>query len=195
MAVVLAVLSGLVIVLNIPPLIWHAKHSNFAPAFLISCILLDNIFNFTNAIIWHNDDFDSWFSGTGLCDIHVKIIMGNSTALPAATLCILKKLADVMDTSKINLAPTKAQRRRAIAFDVAICIGIPMITMVLHFIVQAQRYFLVSISGCMPSAANTWATAFGIILPPLVLVLVDAYFASKSTRNPFYHPELISSQC
>ncbi|TKX20095.1 pheromone A receptor-like protein [Elsinoe australis] len=177
LAIVLGVLAGLVVLLTIPPLIWHSRHRNFAPSFLIACILVNNVFNLVNAAIWHNDKFNTWFSGVGWCDLHTKIIIANSTALPAATLCILKKLADVMNTKKINLAPSEAQQRRRAIFEGAMCGGIPALTMFLHFIVQSTRYSIVGISGCTPSIANTWISVFFIILPPAILALVNVYFA------------------
>ncbi|PNS15377.1 Pheromone a factor receptor [Sphaceloma murrayae] len=176
-AVGLGTVAGMAILLSIPSLVWHSKHRNFAPAYLIACILIMNIFNFVNPIIWPNDRFDEWFNGVGLCDIHSKIIVANSTSLPAATLCILKKLADVMETNKINLAPSKAQRTRRAAIEGFLCIGIPVLTMILHFIVQASRYAIIGVSGCIPVLSNTWLSVVFIIMPPTLLALVNVYFA------------------
>ncbi|KAF4548940.1 Pheromone A receptor-like protein [Elsinoe fawcettii] len=177
LAILLAVLSGIAILLTIPPLIWHSKHHNFAPSFLISCILLTNIFNLTNATIWHNDHLSTWFSGAGLCDIHVKLTMGLSTALPCATLCILKKLANVMDTDNLTLSPSRSQRRRAALVEGLLCLLTPCATMIAHYLVQPTRYAIGGIEGCLPSLYDTWASVFLIILPPAVLALVNVYFA------------------
>ncbi|GAM86697.1 hypothetical protein ANO11243_047160 [Dothideomycetidae sp. 11243] len=177
LAVVQAVLAAVVVCLDIPPLIWHAKQRNFAPVVLILYILLLNFANFVNAIVWPNDDLSRWFSGVGLCDIEARLAVAGSTALPAATLCILRKLANVMDTKHMIVSPTRAQKRRALLIEILLCIGIPVLSMALHFIVQPLRYIVYGISGCTPAMSSTWLSIAFIVLPPLLLTLVDVYYA------------------
>ncbi|KAF2157984.1 STE3-domain-containing protein [Myriangium duriaei CBS 260.36] len=178
LAIAQAVLAGIVVCLDVPPLVWHIKHRNFAPVVLIIYILLLNFENFVNAIIWSTDDISHWFPGVGLCDVEAKFIVASSTAVPAATLCILRKLANVMDTKNITISQTKAQKRRAFIIEILLCIGIPILSMIFHFIVQAVRYYIVGISGCTPALSQTWLAIITIVIPPLVITLGDVYYAS-----------------
>lgn len=179
-AIGLGFVSALVIFLDLPPLVWHSQNRNIAAACLISWIIINNFFTFLNAVIWPNDHFEDWFSGTGLCDIEVKIIVAKSTALPACIYCIMKSLADVMATRRINLAPTNAQRKRAMAVTLAFALGIPLVTMFLHYVIQPNRYVLVGISGCQPTYFQSPLTVLLLDVPALILTLVDAYLACES---------------
>lgn len=100
-AVVLPFLAGIVVLLDVPPLIWHIRNRNVAAASLVFWILLLNSFTLSNAIIWPRDDIKSWWGGQGLCDVEVKIFVGGTIALPAALACLMRSLANVLDTKII----------------------------------------------------------------------------------------------
>lgn len=185
-AVFQAILGFLVLALDIPPLIWHFKHRNFAPVVLISFMSLMNLQNVINALIWHDNDFETWFSGVGLCDVEVKLTVASATALPAATLCILKKLANVMDTRNVIVSPTQAQQRRALMLEAGLCIGIPVLSIISHFICQPVRYAILEVAGCTPAGSETWPTIFLLLLPPILLTTAAVYYAGKIHPRP--HP-------
>jgi pheromone a factor receptor len=183
-AIALGFLAALVSILSIPPLVWHIRNRNIAPACLVSWLLVNNFINFLNAIIWSNDDMAHWFHGVGLCDIEVKIQVARAMALPGATLCILKSLANVMDTNKVNLNPTRAQRQRALAFDLVLCTGLPIIFMFLHYVFQPSRYQILSVSGCAATYFSGFICILFMDVPPLILVCVDAYYAGEHFTCP-----------
>jgi len=89
--VALGLLSFFTIILDLPPLLWHARNRNIAAALLISWIVVINLLSLLNVFIWPNDNTSppSFHDGQGLCDIEVKLLVGRTTALPAATFCIL----------------------------------------------------------------------------------------------------------
>ena len=87
-AIALSVLAAIVCILDAPALIWHARNRNIAAASLMSWIVITNLISLVNAIIWPNDELQTWFSGVGFCDIQIKIAVGRSTALPGATFCL-----------------------------------------------------------------------------------------------------------
>ena len=186
-AIALAVLSTLAILLDLPPLVWHCKNRNVAAGCLISWLVINNLLNLINACIWPNDDTRHLYSGEGLCDIEVKLIVARSTALPGATFCILKSLADVMDTSKVNLAPSKARRVRALVLDLFFGLGVPALTMFLHYVVQPSRYYLTGVSGCVPSFYPSPLTVLLLDVPPVILTIADVYLCSKSPSLPPNH--------
>lgn len=183
-AVALAMLSAIVCLLDLPPLIWHLRNRNAAAVCLVFWILINNFFSLVNAIIWPNDNMSTWFDGVGLCDVEAKIIIGRSFGIASATLCILRSLANVMDQNKITIAPSRAQRMRATAFDLIICIGIPLLAMVFHYIVQPNRYAIAGISGCVPTDIQGPVTIVLLDFPPLILAVVDLYYAGPSL-HPF----------
>lgn len=174
--VALATLSFVVIILLIGPLVWHCKSRNVPAASLISWILISNLVNFLNVLIWPNDDFEGRWDGSGLCDIEVKLAVGRSTALPGATLCILKGLADVMDCNKVNLAPSRAQRVRKRVIELAWCIGVPILSMLLHLVVQPNRYIIYGVTGCAPSYDQSWPTIVLMHVVPILITLGAAFY-------------------
>lgn len=178
-AVILGLLAATVMLLGLPPLFWHLRNHNAAAGSLVAWIVINNLMTVINIIIWHNDDVQHWYNGVGLCDIEVKIMVARSMALPAATMCILKSLANVMDTSRINLAPSKAQRRRAMILDLTACLGLPLLTMLLHYVVQPTRYAIGGVSGCLATFYESWVTVVLLDVPPLILAVVNVYLAGK----------------
>jgi len=188
-AVLLAILSFIAVLLNLPPLFWHFKNRNIAAALLVGWLVVNNFFFFLNAIIWPNDNTtaDTFYQGVGLCDVEVRVMIGRSTALPATTFCILKSLADVMDTSKIAMTKSKAQRARAMALDLGMGLGLPALIMILYYIVQPCRFVLLGISGCQPGFFPHPLSIVILALPPVLLTLADVYLSGSSllpTRNP-----------
>lgn len=150
-----------------------------AAIFLLSWLEILNFTSFVNALIWPNDQTSGWFNGAGLCDIEAKILVAQSTGLVSSTLCILRGLARVMNTEKMVVAPTKAQRRRALAVDLAFCLGIPLVTMLFHYVVQPNRYAIAGISGCRATQVNSWLSILLLTVPALVLALCDLYYAGQ----------------
>lgn len=62
--------------------------------------------------------------------VATKVIIGASSALPAATTCICKHLELVASGRVVRL--TNDDRRRKMMFDLVMCFGIPMILMALR---------------------------------------------------------------
>ncbi|KAH9827295.1 Pheromone A receptor [Teratosphaeria destructans] len=177
-AIALAALSALVLVLMIPPLAWHCRNRNFgATALCLWAMVVMLLQCFVNAIIWPNDDIASWYDGAGLCDVEVKLQVASATGLPSSLACVLRGLANAMDTKRVSLGKTTAQKRKDFAFDFSLCILFPALQMVFHYIVQGRRYYLLGIAGCEASFDNSWPTVVLLIAPPLLFTLLDAYYA------------------
>ncbi|OTA25597.1 hypothetical protein BTJ68_11274 [Hortaea werneckii EXF-2000] len=176
-AIVFAFFSLLVTFLIIPPLVQHWRNRNIGATLCVFYAMIMNLMAFINAVLWPNDDLEHWYNGSGLCDVEVKLQIAWSVAAPATLICVLRALANAMDTERLSLSKTRAQRWRGYAIDLTLCVGIPLLSMIFYFIVQSKRYFLYGISGCVPTATQSYLTVGLIYIPPLLLVLVDAYFA------------------
>ncbi|KAK2766164.1 a-factor receptor [Arachnomyces sp. PD_36] len=174
--ITLCVLSALSLLVCCPPLAWHIKNRNFPASCLIIWVIIDNIFNFINPLIWPTDYITSWWSGVGLCDVETKLMMGSYVGIVGALACIFRSLAAALDTDSAVLIPSKAERRRKFMIELALCIGFPIYMMVTHYIIQPHRYMIYAINGCSPSYDQSWpSTALHFIWPP-VLCLVDVYY-------------------
>ncbi|KAF3480741.1 a-pheromone receptor PreA [Arthroderma uncinatum] len=160
-------------------------------------ILSQNLFNFINPLIWPDDDVSSWWMGYGYCDIQSKLITGAGVGIAGPLVCIFRSLAKVLDTERTTLIPSKGDRRWNMAFEVIYCIVIPVVIMVLHFIIQENRFYIYSIVGCMPSYHSSWVSfVVGYIWPPIILIVACFYCALVLYRLFKYKREfsqLISS--
>ncbi|KKZ68275.1 hypothetical protein EMCG_06031 [[Emmonsia] crescens] len=175
-AVVLPITAFLSVLVCIPPLVWHSRTGNFPASCLIAWFIIFNFFNFINPLIWPTDDVSTWWDGAGLCDIETKFMAPLGTGIAGALACIFRSLADVMDTDRAILIPSKGQRRRTLAFEVVFCVVIPGLMMALHCVVQHRRYYLWAIVGCMPAFHPSWpATALIFSWPLAVLFLAAIY--------------------
>nr|POE56548.1 pheromone a factor receptor [Quercus suber] len=179
-AIALAISSLLVTLLIIPPMCWHFRNRNLGATVLVAWIIYLNFQSFVNALIWSHDDISSWFHGVGLCDIEVKLEVASQVAAPAALCCVLRALAKVLDTDRITTMQSKAQIRKDTAIDITICVVPAVLQMAFHFIVQPERFYILGISGCVPAVSPTWVTVLLIYIPPVIWVLIDAYFSSKA---------------
>lgn len=175
-AIAAPIMSFLALLLCIPPLIWHSSNRNLAASFLTAFVIMSDLFNIINAMIWPTDDVNSWWNGSGLCDIEVKLNIGIQVGMPGALVCIFRNLALVMDTENTVLVPSKAQRLRAVVIEIFFCVGIPVLAMVAHFIVQPNRYFILAIAGCTVSYDDSWlAILLSITWPPIICLIAAVY--------------------
>ncbi|KAJ9192255.1 hypothetical protein DTO166G4_6291 [Paecilomyces variotii] len=175
-AIIIPLLSLLSIILSITPLMWHLRNSNFPAVCLVGWFLVNNVFNIVNAFIWPTDDVDSWWSGVGLCDVEVKLMVASYVGLPGALLCIFRHLAEVLDTERTVLVPSRSQRRKKLAIEISFCLVIPILAMITHFFVQKTRYMLYTISGCVNNFDESWVTLVLSYLWPTVICMIAAYY-------------------
>ncbi|KAG9597881.1 STE3-domain-containing protein, partial [Aureobasidium melanogenum] len=175
--VLLAALAPLFLILNFPPLIWHLRNRNTAAVFMVFWIMLMNFLSIINVIIWPYIDMRDMYDGQGLCDVEVKLLGGRITGLNAAVLCLLRALAAVLNTDKTLLGPSKAQKRRNTAIELAWCVGLPLLTMVLQYIVQLNRFGLFGVSGCQLMSYSSRTSFVLIWLAPIITNAVAVYYA------------------
>ncbi|EEP79384.1 predicted protein [Uncinocarpus reesii 1704] len=174
--VALSAIAFLSVIVCIPPLVWHGRNKNFPAICLTVWLIIQNIYNFINPLIWPTDDIGSWWEGHVYCDIQAKIIVGSGVGIAGPLACIFRSLAKVMNTDSATLMPSKGEKRRTLAFDITFCLLIPAMVMALHYIVQENRYFIFAIVGCMPSYYSSWPTiVVGYMWAPLVLTVAAVY--------------------
>lgn len=176
MAVVLPILSVFSIVIGIVPLVLHTKNRNYPMAVLISWFCLQNLFNIINAIIWPNDDMDSWWNGAGLCDVEVKLMSASHVGIPATLVPVFRNLALVLDTERAAMVPSKKQRWRNRFMNILFCAVVPFIAMLTSLIYQRRRYFLIGIVGCVNSYDRSFMSLILAYMWPLIISLISGWY-------------------
>lgn len=183
-AIGLVILAAIAILLDIPCIIWHGKSRNTAACCLVGWIIILNLFNFINPIIWPNDDFPNQWQGQGLCDIEAKLQVGSYLGLTGALAAIMRDLCHVMNTKRIELVPSHKRQVMNRIITGTLCFGFPILIMGLHYIVQSVRYYVFDIDGCAAAIDSSWLAVVLVEMWPLILAVVDAGLASKHKHTP-----------
>ncbi|KAJ7807360.1 STE3-domain-containing protein [Mycena olivaceomarginata] len=133
---------------------------------------------------WH---FQAWNSGTcwyifWAALSSIRITMGASVALPAASLCINRRLYQIATVRTVVI--TRADKRRAVLIDSLICGLFPSVYVALQYIVQGHRFNIMEDLGCLPDIYNTIPSYFISMMWPLVIGLVSAVYCAPRCLRP-----------
>ena len=180
-AVVLPVLALLAIIFTIPPMIWHLTNRNVAACSLLFWLTLADFFLFINALIWPTDDTAHWWNGAGLCDIEVKLTWAFSVGASCSLACIMRGLARVMDVDRAAVRSTRAQRKRQAVIDLLWCFSCPLFVMAVDYIVQPNRYYILTIAGCTPAIDESWLSVVLILIWAPFFCVVASYYCGMYT--------------
>lgn len=178
-SIVFPTLSLIAILLDVPPLIWHIRNRNVAACNLISWTVFANLCNLVNALIWPTDNISTWFPGFILCDIEAKLLLAATFGISGSLVTIMRSLAKVLDTENTVMASTKKQRYKELTITLLLCFGGPLYVMLIHYVVQPTRYYILAIAGCTTSIDNSWPAIVLVIIWPIVLCLMATYDGRK----------------
>jgi len=133
---------------------------------------------FINSVVW-KDNVINW--APVWCDISARIIIGSNVAIPAASMCINRRLYHISCVRSVTV--TKAEKRRAVMVDMAIGLGIPIIFMVLQYIPQGHRFDIWEDIGCYPFTYNTPVALVLVSIPPIIIGLISGVYGVLSIRS------------
>jgi pheromone a factor receptor len=177
-SVLIPLFSVTAIILEIPPFMWHIKNRNFAASCLIVYLFVLQFMGFLNPIIWgHDSDLDRW-DGKGLCDVQIRAQLLIYIGLPCCITCIIRRLAAILDTNRAVLSEASKANRR-LWQDASLCIGFPVIINALYYVVQPNRYWLFTVSGCKWPISYSWPSVLVVQMWPIIFSVINAYLAGK----------------
>ncbi|KAK7030188.1 STE3-like pheromone receptor [Favolaschia claudopus] len=169
--------SFLGFVLVLIPLPWHFQAWNSGTCLFMIWVSISCLIGFVNSIIWGDSIADVapiW------CDISTRIMVAVPVAIPAASLCINRRLYNIARCQTVSTS--KAEKRRAVLVDLAIGLGIPFLQMPLQFIVQGHRYNIIENVGCYPTTYNVVPAYPLSYLWPNLINLTSACYALLTLR-------------
>lgn len=170
------------------PLPWHLQAWNSGTCMYIVWTALGCLLHFVNSVVWRNNALNVapvW------CDISTKLFIGAGVGIPAAGLCISRRLYKIAVIKSV--AVTREDKRRAVIVDLAITIGIPVMVMALHYVVQGHRFDILEDVGCWPSIYNTLPAYFLVFMWPTLLGCVSFIYSALNLRA-FYRRRLEFNQ-
>ncbi|RDB18160.1 Pheromone B alpha 2 receptor [Hypsizygus marmoreus] len=172
------VFSFLGFFLTLIPLPWHIQAWNSGTCAFMIWTGMTCLIEFTNSLVWRgnvNNVAPIW------CDISSKLILGVSVGIPAATLCISRRLYTI--TSVQTVSVTRDDKRRMIIGDLCIAVGIPVLIMILHVVVQPHRFDILEDIGCFPAVYNTLPAYFLYFMWPPLLAVVSLVYSALTLRS------------
>ncbi|KAF8884494.1 fungal pheromone STE3G-protein-coupled receptor [Infundibulicybe gibba] len=164
--------------LSIIPLPWHLQAWNSGTCFYMMWASLACLNQFINSIVWAGNTLNVapiW------CEISIRIMMGASVGLPAASLCINRRLYIIANVRAVSI--TRAEKSRAVLVDALICVLFPLIYIALQYVVQGHRFDIYEDIGCFPALYNTLPTYFLSSMWPIIIGLISAVYCVLSLRS------------
>uniref|UniRef100_A0A8H7Y630 Pheromone receptor n=1 Tax=Psilocybe cubensis TaxID=181762 RepID=A0A8H7Y630_PSICU len=178
---------------------WQFESWNTGTCLYMTWAGLGCLNQFINSVMW-NHNFDN--RALVWCDVSTKFMIGLNVGIPAAGLCICRRLYHI--ASLKSLSVTERDKRRHVIVDLFIGIGLPVLEMVLHYIVQGHRFNIYEDFGCSPSTYVTWPALLIVFIPPIIIGIVSAIYAilniiyfrrfSAKSSELFRHGSLTSSR-
>ncbi len=176
-AILVPILSMLSVPVLITPFIFHIRHSNTGAWGILLCLILANFFSGLNALLWPSANFSGWYNGVGLCDLQSRISWPLTCAVASCTLCIVRGLANVLDIDKCDVnPPSRNKRNQKLAVELMICWFVPLAIAALSYLVQDQRYWVMTVVGCIVPYDNSWPTIVLTHIWPMVFSLGAVYY-------------------
>ncbi|KAK4939268.1 a-factor receptor [Elasticomyces elasticus] len=192
-SVVVAILALLSCLSSLPPLIVHIKAKNLATTVLILSFAFPNLQNFVNALIWPSDNTALWWNGKILCDIEVKLYLGMDVAVDGALACIFRHIANILDTNRMSVTPSRRERNLGFTFALCSCVIAPAFVMGTHYLIQQTRYYVRPLSGCTPSVYWAWPSILLMSIWPLLLCVIATVYCGIETVRLWRHRKEMSA--
>ncbi|EGN98012.1 hypothetical protein SERLA73DRAFT_109315 [Serpula lacrymans var. lacrymans S7.3] len=162
---------GFVLVTVLLPL--HIKARNIGTCALIIWIGLLCLNGFVNSIIWDHNVTD-W--APVWCDISSHLMMGGRIGVQVACLCIARHLYLVTRNITTN-RPSQVRHRGAIACDLFLVIGAPMLYIVIYYICQITRFCIFEEIGCYPAYGGTQLIFPLLLIWPFIVALIVVVYS------------------
>ncbi|KAI0632780.1 pheromone A receptor-domain-containing protein [Trametes polyzona] len=162
----LAFAAFLAAVLVLIPLPWHWRARNIPTLSLIAWLFMINVAHGVNVILWWGNlkiRVVVW------CDIVSKLVISANMALPAACFCLAMRLEGIAAVRQVKTS--HLDKRQRVIVDLAICVGIPLVYMALHYVVQGHRFDIIEDFGCQPDSYVSIPEFFLVWFVPILSCL------------------------
>jgi len=159
------------------PLPWHWESWNTGTCLFMIWTGLACLIQFINSVIWTGNAIN-W--APVWCDICTRFMVGSTVAIPAASLCINRRLYHIASVQAVTI--TRAEKRRAVIVDLCIGLGIPLLQMCVQYTVQGHRFNIYEDIGCLPFSYNIWPSYLAVHAWPVVIGLISIFYCLSSIR-------------
>ncbi|KAI0292308.1 GPCR fungal pheromone mating factor [Russula brevipes] len=157
------------------PFYWHLETWNAGTCLFMAWVGLGCLMQFISSIVWNKNTIDK---APVYCDFSTRIQVGLNAAIPACSLCIIRRLYKIATAN--GVMPTGAGKRSAVITDLLIGLGIPILQIILQYIVSGHRYDIYEDFGPFQVTTKTLPALFLFVAWPLVIGLVSLSYGARS---------------
>ncbi|KAG7442050.1 putative pheromone receptor [Guyanagaster necrorhizus] len=168
---VFSIFAFLGFIISMIPFYWHMEAWNIGTCSYMLWVGFGCFMYFINSIVW-NGNAINW--APVWCDISSRYIIALTVAIPICSLCINRRLYYIATSDAVMYS--RKEKRRAIIIDLAMCIGVPVLEMIIAYIPQGNRFNIYGDIGCMPAIYQTWVAVVLYLLPPILIGCVSAVY-------------------
>ncbi|KAK7045121.1 pheromone receptor [Favolaschia claudopus] len=158
---------------SVIPLAWQFEAWNTATVWYIFWVAVSCFSQYFNAIVWNGNTENP---APAWCEISIRIAMAASVGLPAASLCINRRLYSIL-RMPLGTAASSGLNRRAIIVDSLACGLFPSLYIVLQLITQRHRFSIFEDVGCVADHFDSLPTYFITFAAPLLLSFTAIVYA------------------
>ncbi|KIY50165.1 STE3-domain-containing protein [Fistulina hepatica ATCC 64428] len=118
---------------------------------------------FIDGFVWYRsyaNDSPHW------CDFVGHFLVASQTAIPSASLCIARRIYWPSEKHLRGVRRIKIYREYVI--DWLLGLFLPLLQIILQYIVQERRYYILEDLGCILLSSNVLLTYIIVMIPPLV---------------------------
>ncbi|RYP13530.1 hypothetical protein DL765_006852 [Monosporascus sp. GIB2] len=164
------------------PLRLLARNGEFAAVVLTATVCVLNLATVVNSLLWRSDDWRSWPSGRGLCDLEVYLLQPLNTAYAAAVFALVWRLAGQVRPATALPAPAaasrrRALRRRAVLVQALVIFSVPVVQVAFTWFDIAQRFVVATLVGCSAVYDNSWPKVLVFDVPPAAFAVAAVPYA------------------
>ncbi|KAI1364766.1 pheromone A receptor-domain-containing protein [Xylaria arbuscula] len=165
------------------PLRLLERNGEFAAVVLIIDVTILNVFTILNSLIWHDDNWDLWWDGSGLCDLEVYLSGPLQTIYAASIFTVMYHLAQQVKVTGAGRDRSLQTRRNLI--QAAIIFSVPVVQLAFTYFDLAQRYIVGTLIGCSAVYDTSWPKTLVFDIPPAVFAVLSVPYAFLLWRR--YH--------
>ncbi|TDL26972.1 STE3-like pheromone receptor [Rickenella mellea] len=162
------------------PLTWlRVTHHHTGIFIYMFWLALACLNQFINSIVWRDNAINLapvW------CDISSRLIIGVNVGIPAAALCIVRRMYNIYAEDVVK---TAQKIRRESIEDLLIGVGLPVIDMALEYIVSGHRFNIFEGIGCYPATYNIWPAYILVFSWPLIIAIVSSVYSGLTLYTFF----------
>ncbi|KAJ7242164.1 GPCR fungal pheromone mating factor, partial [Mycena haematopus] len=177
-------LVGLVV--QLVPLYWQFEPWNVGTLWYIFWVSLSCFAGYFNAVVWEGNTVNS---APAWCEISIRITMAVSVGLPAASLCINRRLYEIARAPLTDVG-SKTENRRTIIIDSLISGLFPLLYIPLQLVAERHRFNILEDVGCVVDLYDSLPTYFISYSAPAILsfgsfvyCILSIYAMSASRAN------------